>query len=94
MVVADCPLRISVDNDQDYITLQEAAKIAGYSSFSTLYAAARNGRLKVRRFGVRTVMTTRPWLAEYQAALKASMAHRRGQPRDGDTPEDDGSNNH
>jgi len=82
-----------VENETEYITLAEAAQMAGYSSPRTLQAAASSGRLKTRKWGPRATVTTGAWLQEYLDNLKESMSHR-GQPREGDTPEDDGSNNH
>jgi hypothetical protein len=73
--------------ESGYITLAQAVEIAGYSSKSTLYKAAREGRLKTVRIGPHTVVTTRPWLDEYLASIRSDMSHR-GRPRARDgTPE-------
>jgi len=54
--------------DSDYINLTEASKLAGLKDYSSLYRAARTGRLKTVTMaaGPRTVRrTTRAWLREY-----------------------------
>ncbi len=55
--------------DSDYINLTEASKLAGLKDYSSLYRAARTGRLKTVTMaaGPRIVhLTTRAWLQEYQ----------------------------
>jgi hypothetical protein len=71
----------------EYITLAQAAAIAGYKSTSTLHKAAREGRLKTVLIGPYLHFTTREWLDEYLAGIRASKS-RRGQPRSGGTPPD------
>jgi len=71
--------------ESDYITLAQAVEIAGYSSKSTLYKAARERRLRTVRIGPHTVVTTRAWLDEYLASIHEGMSHR-GRPRAGDAP--------
>jgi len=44
--------------DSDYINLTEASKLAGLKDYSSLYRAARTGRLKT--------VTMAAWLQEYQ----------------------------
>ena len=51
--------------DSEYITLAEAARIAGHSSTSTLRTAARTGRLRTIRLSAHVQFTTRAWLDEY-----------------------------
>src|SRR5437763_1133174 len=53
-----------VTTDGDYITLAQAAELAGYASKSSLQTAARTGRLQTRRIGNQLV-TTRAWLEQY-----------------------------
>ena len=71
--------------DDEYMTLGQAAKIAGYKSPSTLQKAAREGRLRTIRAGPRVQVTTKAWLDEYLASIHEGMSHR-GRPRAGDTP--------
>lgn len=59
-----------------YITLAQAAQIAGYRHDHTLRAATRKGKLKAVQFGPRARVTTRTWLEEYLASVK-----QRGMPR-------------
>lgn len=76
-----------VSADDEYITLVQAAKIAGYKSPSTLQKAAREGRLRTIRAGPRVQVTTRAWLDAYLASIHEGMSHR-GRPRSGQTPPD------
>ena len=73
--------------ETEYITLAQAAAIAGYKSTSTLHKAAREGRLKTVLIGPYLHFTTRQWLDEYLAGIRASKS-RRGQPRSGGAPPD------
>jgi hypothetical protein len=73
--------------DEEYITLTQAAALAGYNSTSTLQKAAREGRLKTVRVGPRVQVTTRAWLDEYLASLGAGKS-RRGRPRGDHAPRD------
>lgn len=75
----------------EHISLADVAEIAGYSSPSTLYAAARSGRLQVYRLGSRALFTTRPWLDGYLQSLKVNMS-RRCRPRATDDEGDDNVN--
>ena len=86
-VVAVRERGIAPSVESDYITLAQAVEIAGYSSKSTLHKAAREGRLKTIRIGPHTYLTTRRWLEEYLAGIRASKSHR-GRPRSGDGPSD------
>jgi hypothetical protein len=73
--------------NDEYITLVQAAKIAGYKSPSTLQKAAREGRLRTIRAGPRVQVTTKAWLDAYLASIHEGMSHR-GRPRAQDgTPE-------
>jgi hypothetical protein len=65
--------------DQEFITIPEAAREAGYRTPSNLYAAAREGKLKVAKFGARGRLTTRAWLQEYLASIRHEP--HRGQAR-------------
>jgi hypothetical protein len=78
VVVAELPFAVIVENDTEFITLSEAARLAGYSSPRTLQVAAKSGRLKSKRIGPRAIVTTRLWLDEFLDDLKANMSHRRG----------------
>lgn len=66
--------------DKEFITITEAAEIAGYRDASTLHRAALSGKLTTRVFGQRTRLTTRAWLEDYLAGVK-----QRGNPRGGAT---------
>ncbi len=78
--------RLWYDRTMDaYITIQEAARVAGYASATNLHAAARLGRLRTIKPGPRARLTTRPWLDEYLQALRNGdydRGRRRG-PRKG-----------
>jgi len=68
---------------KDYITIRQAATIAGYSNAGTLHAAARAGRLETAAVGgVR--FTTRAWLDAYLSSVKP-RGIARGGARDGDS---------
>ncbi len=59
--------------DDDYITLVEASKLAGLKNSSPLHAAAQVGRLKTvtTATGPRMVrLTTRAWLRAYLDTLR------------------------
>ena len=84
MVVADLPPSAR-PVDGEYMTLEQAAKLAGYNSSSTLRLAAREGRLRTIRISPRVRLTTREWLEEYLAGVRAGK-YGRGQPRSGDAP--------
>ena len=65
-------------NAADLLTLEEAAEDAGYSSPSTLRKAAREGRLKVIRHGVRTILTTAEWVSAYEDTAYGKGGRPRG----------------
>ena len=65
-------------NAADLLTLEEAAADAGYSSPSTLRKAAREGRLKVIRHGVRTILTTAEWVSAYEDSAYGKGGRPRG----------------
>ena len=65
---------------QEFITLQQAAAIAGYSNTATLRAAAAAGRLQSVKPGPHLYMTTRPWLDAYLATLRPGN-YKRGLPK-------------
>jgi hypothetical protein len=67
-------------NAADLLTLKEAAEDAGYSSPSTLRKAAREGRLKVIRRGVRTILTTAEWVSAYEDTAYGKGGRPRGYP--------------
>jgi hypothetical protein len=67
--------------ETEYLTIAQAARIAGYRHPRTLHKAASEGRLKTTTVPpFRTRVTTRAWLEEYLAGIKQSMSHR-GRPR-------------
>jgi hypothetical protein len=66
--------------ETEYITLAEAARIAGYRSPTTLHKAVRENRLRVTAMGpLGTRVTTRAWLEEYLASIRQDLSHR-GRP--------------
>jgi len=64
----------------EYITLQQAAEIAGYKTTSGLRNAALQGRLQTVKPGPRLHMTTRAWLDAYLATLRPGN-YKRGLPK-------------
>jgi hypothetical protein len=64
---------------EEYITLTEAARRAGYRSKSTLKAAAVQGRLQTVRLGLQ-LFTTQAWLDAYLGHRRQG-AYRRGEPK-------------
>jgi len=64
----------------EYITLQQAAEIAGYKTTSGLRNAALQGRLQTVKPGPRLHMTTRAWLDAYLAQVRPGK-YKRGQPK-------------
>ncbi len=71
---------MSQDQDVDFITLDEAARRAGYANSTTLRTAARAGRLTAKRFGGHGWLTTQAWLDEYIQS-KRGGAYGRGEKR-------------
>ncbi len=65
---------------EEFITLNEAAEIAGYRDAATLRVAANKGRLRTVKPGPRLHMTTRPWLDAYLATLRPGN-YKRGLPK-------------
>jgi hypothetical protein len=65
-------------NAADLMTLEEAAEDAGYSSASTLRKAAREGRLRVVRHGIRTILTTAEWVSAYEDRIYGKGGRPRG----------------
>ncbi len=74
-----------VADEEDYITLAEAARRAGYASPSALRMAALRGKLRVRRYSPRIVMTTPQWLNEYLNNLSGEGRPRSGSGDDAET---------
>ncbi len=68
--------------DEEYISIADAATMAGYKDDTTLHMAARDGKLKTKRFGTRARVTTRAWLEDYLSVVK-QRGMPRGQPRTG-----------
>ena len=72
--------------EEEYITVAQAARMAGYRNPRTLQKAAAEGRLKTTRVGpFSPLLTTRAWLEEYLAGIQQSKSHR-GKPRGRETP--------
>ena len=69
-------ISVSTVVESEYLTLEEAARLAGHASASTLRAAARSGRLKTVKFSPRVQLTTREWLNDY---LKSRWVRRDGE---------------
>jgi len=63
----------------EWLTVPTAAKRAGYATASTLYAAAKAGRLRTRTEGVGPYLTTQDWVDEFLAGLCCNT-EARGQP--------------
>jgi len=59
-----------------WLTIPDAAKRVGYTSASTLYAAAKAGRLRTRTEGVGPYLTTQGWVDEFLAGLCYNTAAR------------------
>jgi excisionase family DNA binding protein len=53
---------------EEYITLRQAARLAGYTSAGALYTAVRKGRLKASNLDGGRLLTTRTWLADYRGS--------------------------
>jgi hypothetical protein len=51
-------ISVSTVVESEYLTLEEAARLAGHASASTLRAAARSGRLKTVKFSPQGVPTS------------------------------------
>jgi hypothetical protein len=67
--------------DAEYITIAQAARLAGYRNPRTLHKAATEGRLRTTTLPPFTTrVTTRAWLEEYLASIQQSKSHR-GRPR-------------
>lgn len=78
----------SVGVDTEYFTLAEAARRAGYSSTTTLYAAAKRGTLRtLMGAGKPPYLTSQPWLDDYLATLRFNTQFR-GKPKGGDSEND------
>ncbi len=65
---------------EDYITIDEAARRAGYRDSNNLRTAARAGRLQTVLLGPRARMTTPAWLDAYLASVRPGN-YKRGQER-------------
>ncbi|HKO24048.1 MAG TPA: hypothetical protein VJY65_04830 [Chloroflexota bacterium] len=80
MVIALDTLVVPLIVDTEYITLAQAARIAGYRSTTTLHKAVRENRLRTITTGpLNTRVTTREWLNEYLASIRQNKS-RRGRP--------------
>lgn len=67
--------------DGEQLTLEQAARLAGYASSSTLRLAMRAGRLEVTKLSPRVIYTTAGALRAYLAAQR-TWGYKRGVPRD------------
>ncbi len=70
------------ERETAWLTIPDAAKRAGYTSASTLYTAAKAGRLRTQAEGVSSYRTTPDWLDAYLAGLRYNT-EARGQPAAG-----------
>jgi len=65
----------------EYLTIRDATRRAGYVNTSNLYAAIRQGRLKTVTAGpLQTLVTTPAWLDEYLTSLRFNT-QARGKPK-------------
>ena len=64
----------------EYITLQQAAEIAGYRDAAALRIAARKGKLRTVKPSLTLHMTTLAWLDDYLTQVRPGN-YRRGQPK-------------
>jgi len=70
------------ERETAWLTIPDAAQRAGYTSASTLYTAAKAGRLRTQTEGVSPYRTTPDWLDAYLAGLRYNT-EARGQPAAG-----------
>jgi len=63
------------ERETAWLTIPDAAKRAGYTSASTLYTAAKAGRLRTQAEGVSSYRTTPDWLDAYLAGLRYGQGH-------------------
>jgi len=73
---------LSEESETEWLTIPDAAKRAGYTGASTLYTAAKAGRLRTRAEGTLPYLTTQDWLDEFLAGLRYNT-EARGQPAAG-----------
>jgi len=71
-----------MDQRDGFITLAEAAALAGYASAGGLRLAVASGKLRAVKAGKRVNLTRREWLDAYLATLHPGN-YRRGQQRKG-----------
>jgi len=71
--------------ESEYITLDQAARLAGYTNPSNLRTAARVGRLKTVTFSPRMRLTTQAWLNDYLVGVRPGN-YKRGQQRKEQNP--------
>ncbi len=64
----------------EYLSLPEAARIAGYRNASTLHVAAHRGHLRTETVGHTARVITRRWLDAYLEGVRTRGTARR-QPR-------------
>lgn len=67
---------LGTEGDGGWLTIPEAARRAGYAAASTLYAAAKAGRLRTRTEGVFPYLTTQQWLDAFLADLRYNTEAR------------------
>jgi len=72
----------------EYITIEDAAKLAGYSGAGNLRMAAAQERLRSIKVGPRQRLTTKEWLDEYLSGLAKKEGWQKGRPRRRPTPEE------
>ena len=65
-----------MDERGGFITLDEAAGLAGYESAGNLRQAAASGKLRTIKAGKRVNLTRQEWVEEYMATLRQGNYHR------------------
>jgi hypothetical protein len=65
----------------EFITLKQAADLAGYRSTAGLRRAADDKRLKALKVGPRAWLTTEAWVQEYISSRRP-WGKERGRPND------------
>lgn len=65
----------------EYITIEQAARMAGYRGAGNLKSAAASGRLKTIKVAAHLRITTEEWLGAYLASLDTTRGRPRLTPR-------------
>lgn len=72
----------------EYITITQAARLAGYSAPGNLRMAAAQGKLQSIKVGPRQRLTTKEWLEEYLSGLAVKEGWERGKSRRRPSPQE------